>query len=111
MKVNMSEIERRVKAMVHAKLVKEGVITDDLLPGGNGKLAAYLNKVEKFVDKAIEEASTLADEGEEMLRTDFATNVSVGERNRMILSMVGFLRKMRNGLAAATIDIRKTLGE
>ena len=107
MKVNISEVERLVRKMVRDKLVKEGVITDDLLPGGNGKLAAYLEKTEKFIDKTIEEASALADEGEELLRTDFTMNVSVGERNRIILTVVGFMRKLRNGLATATVDMRK----
>jgi hypothetical protein len=110
MKVNLTKVEEVVKKIVRNKLVKEGVLTDDLLPGSNNKLAAYLEKSEKFIDKTIEEASELADEGQELMRTNFTLDVSVGERNRILLVMIGFLRKIRNGLAASMIDIRKTLG-
>ena len=110
MKVNITKVEQLVKEMVKNKLVKEGVITDDLLPGADGKLAAYLTKVEKFIDSTIEDASKIADEGEELMRADFTRNTSVGERNRMLLTTVGFLRKLRNGLATASVDLRKMLG-
>ena len=110
MKVNITKVESLVKEMVRNKLVKEGVLTKDLLPGGGGKLAAFLIKTESFIDRTIEEASDLADEGEELTRTDFTGNCSVGERNRILLTMVGFLRKVRNGLATSMVDIRKILG-
>ena len=115
MKVPLNKIDNLIKEMVNEKLnnknpLTEGVITDDLLPGSDGKLSAYLNKVEKFVDKVIEEASDLADEGEELTRANFTGNTSVGERNRILLTSIGFLRKLRNGLVMSTIDLRKMLG-
>lgn len=114
MKVNLVEVQKKIKELVRQKLVQEGVLTDDLIPGAGGKLAAYLDKTEKFIDKTIEEASALADEGEELLRSDFATkdsmSMNVNERNRILLTIVGFLRKVRNGLALTTVEIRKAIG-
>lgn len=115
MKVPVDAVNKLVEKMVSERLAKkenltEGVVTDDLLPGGEGKLSSYLSKVEKFIDKVIEEASDLADEGEELLKVNYTSNLSVGERNRMILTSVGFLRKLRNNLALSTIDLRKMLG-
>ena len=109
MKVPAKALESLVKKIVDEKMLNENLVAD-LVPGSDSKLSAYSDKVEKFLDKVIEEASDLADEGEELMTTNVTSDVSVGERNRMLLSFVGFLRKLRNGLATSTVDIRKMLG-
>ena len=109
MKVPVKALESLVKKIVDEKLLSENIATD-LIPGSEGKLAKYSEKVETFIDKVIKEASDLADEGEELMVSDLTKSTNVGERNRMLLTLVGFLRKLRNGLATSTIDIRKMLG-
>lgn len=106
----MNFVQQKVKEMVKQKFLEEGIISDDLIPGADGKLAKFAEKCEKFIDKTIKEAGELADEGEELMKVDLTQNTSVGERNRILLSLVGFMRKLRNGLAVSTTALRKTLG-
>jgi len=107
--IKLSQLKSFVRESVKRQLVEN--IASDLLPGSEGKLADYTMKVTKFLDSTLEEAGSLADEGEELMRADYTQkNPSVGERNRLLLVLIGYLRKLKFNLAASNLDLRKMMG-
>ena len=109
MKVTKSEIKAMIQEVLKAKLQEAGIV-DDLIPGSDGKLSAYMTKVTKFLDSTIEDAEKLALEGEEIMKVNVTQDNSVGERNRLLLLAIGFLRKVRFTLASNALDLRKAFG-
>lgn len=101
-------VNKSIEKRLNSKALNES-IEDELLPGDD-KIGDYMEKVEKFVDEFVERAEELAQEGEEMIKTDFAKNQHVAERNRMILTVIGFMRKHKFNIAALMLDLRKAFG-
>ena len=104
------EFRKIVRETVVHHLVKEGVITTDMLPGADGKLSGFAAKVDKFLENTAKEALELADEGDELRRTNFTGEVSVGERNRFLDTMTGKLRAIQKVFANTPLDIHNKLG-
>lgn len=109
MKIKVSQLKKLVKESVKKSLAEN--LATDLLPGSEGKLSAYATKVEKFLDETTKTAYDLAQEGEDLMRSDYTQkNPSVGERNRFLLTLIGYLRKLHNQLSTSSTDIRKLVG-
>ena len=105
-----SEIKKLVRQAIEKRLPKlDESIESELLPGDD-QVADYMGKVEKFIDEFAERAEELAVEGEEMLKTDFANKAAVAERNRMFLTIIGVMRKIKFNIGAMGLDLRKALG-
>ncbi len=110
MKLTVGQLKHTIRETVLREKLKENMATD-LLPGSEGKLAAYSKKVEDFLDGITTQAEELALEGEELMKADYTRqNPSVGERNRFFLQLIGYLRKLRSNVAMSMTDLRKMLG-
>lgn len=110
--ISGSELKEMIKVYIKEALVEHQAtlkenLANDVLPGANGELVAYTIKVEKFLDATIEEAEKLHEEGSELLAANVLRDPLVGERDRLILMIMGFLKKMKNGLSTSSVDLRK----
>lgn len=85
-------------------------IQSEILPGSDGDLGSFMKKIEDFIDETTEKAEELALEGEEMLKANLLKSGEVAERNRLILTSVGILRKLKFGIGSMMLDLRKSFG-
>jgi len=91
------------------KTLKEGLL-NQLVNPGSGELDKYLTKIDKLITETIESCDDLIKEGEEMTTEDILRLPQVGERNRLILEMVGMLRKLKNDLISVPSQTRQKMG-
>jgi vacuolar-type H+-ATPase subunit I/STV1 len=96
-------LEEKIKRIVKENFVKDAV------PGSDGKLGAYAAKVEKALDEIQEKLEDLAKEGEDLKETDLIKHAAVGQRNTIILTTIGVLRKLKELTINSTVDLRKKL--
>lgn len=90
-------------------VLKEGLLSSIINPG-HGELDKYLTKVDKVITDTIETCGELIEEGEELMEEDILRLPQVGERNRIILDMIGILRKLKNDLATMPNQTRQKMG-
>lgn len=91
-------MDKRVKATLK-RAIKEALDADSiLLSGGEGGLSEYNKKVEKFLNETFSTADELAEEGETLLRENYFHNTAATERRRIVLSLIGHLRSIRNAI-------------
>jgi hypothetical protein len=111
-KISMTEeeVKELLRPIIIKKLIQEGLITSDMLPGADGKLAEFAKKVDEFLEETAVKAFKLAEEGNKLRRTNFANSESVGERNRFLDTMTGKLMQIRNAIASTSLDIMQKLG-
>lgn len=91
------------------EVLKEGLLSKIVNPG-HGELDKYLSKVDKVITDTIETCTDLIEEGEEIMEEDILRLPQVGERNRLILDMIGILRKLKNDLATMPNQTRQKMG-
>jgi len=89
--------------------IHEGLMSDLLNPG-NGKLDKYTSKVDAFIDEAIETCDELVEEGNSMLEEDFYRLPQAGERSRLILEMIGLIKKFKCDLENIPWQLRQRMG-
>lgn len=89
--------------------LKEGLL-NQLVNPGSGELDKYLSKVDKLISETIDTCDELIEEGEEMTTEDVLRLPQVAERNRIILEMVGILRKLKNDLISMPSQTRQKIG-
>jgi hypothetical protein len=99
-----SEFRKELKA-----IFKEGLMSKLVNPG-NGELDKYVGKVDKFIDSAVDDCEKLIEEGGELMEEDAFRLPQVGERNRMILEMIGMLKKFKNDLISIPTQTRQKMG-
>jgi hypothetical protein len=99
-----SEFENEIK-----KMYKEGLLSTVVNPG-HGELDKYLSKVDKVITNTIKSCNDLIEEGEELMEEDILRLPQVGERNRMILEMIGILRKLKSHLVNIPTQTRQKMG-
>jgi len=90
-------------------VLKEGLLSKLVNPG-HGELDKYLTKVDSLLSETIEGCDELIKEGEEIMEEDILRLPQVGERNRLILEMIGILRKLKNDLATIPTQTRQKMG-
>ncbi len=106
-----SRAARAVRGLFKEDLasLNEGLMSDLLNPG-NGKLDKYTSKVDAFIDEAIETCDELVEEGNSMLEEDFYRLPQAGERSRLILEMIGLIKKFKCDLENIPWQLRQRMG-
>ena len=99
-----SEFKKELK-----QIFKEGLMSDIVNPG-NGKLDKFVKKVDKFIDESIEACDELVEEGKEMMEEDAFRLPQSGERNRLLLEMIGLLSKFKHSLIEIPTQTRQKMG-
>jgi len=89
--------------------IHEGLMSDLLSPG-NGQLDKYTSKVDAFIDEAIETCDELVEEGNSILEEDFYRLPQAGERSRLILEMIGLIKKFKCDLENIPWQLRQRMG-
>jgi hypothetical protein len=106
-----SRAARAIKGLFEEDLasLNEGLMSDLLNPG-NGKLDKYTSKVDAFIDEAIETCDELTEEGNSLLEEDFYRLPQAGERSRLILEMIGLIKKFKCDLENIPWQLRQRMG-
>lgn len=91
------------------KKLNEGLMSTLLSPGHN-QLDKYTSKVDAFIDDSIETCDKLIKESEDLLEEDFYRLPQAGERSRLILEMVGLLKKYKCDLENIPWQLRQRMG-
>lgn len=99
-----SEFKKQLK-----QIFKEGLMSDIVNPG-NGELDKFVKKVDKFIDDSIESCDELTKEGKEMMEEDILRLPQSGERNRLILELIGLLTKFKHSLVEIPTQTRQKMG-
>lgn len=89
--------------------IKEGLMSNLLNPG-HGGLDKYTTKVDLFIDESISTCDSLIQEAEAMLEEDFYRLPQAGERTRLILEMIGLLKKYKCDLENIPWQLRQRMG-
>jgi len=79
-------------------LIKEE-LKNAIVPDGK-KVVALQKDFDSFIEETIERAKKLADDGEEIIRTNVLTSPDIAARNEIVLTKVGMLRAIANNLAS-----------
>jgi hypothetical protein len=103
MKINKNDLKEMVRKAVVKKL-NEALEMSDVVPTD---IAPYAKKIDEFIKKTIKEARELHDEGDEMMRSNILSSYEVQERNRFILTRVGFLNTLISGLLGRLESMHK----
>ncbi|NBP14291.1 hypothetical protein EBU95_07805 [bacterium] len=108
-KEKFKESAKNIKRIFGQKNLNEGLMSDLLNPG-NGKLDKYTSKVDAFIDDAIETCDELVEEGNGLLEEDFYRLPQAGERSRLILEMIGLIKKFKYNLENIPWQLRQRMG-
>jgi len=93
------------------QVIKEELDIDAImLSGEDGGLKAYAKKVEEFLEEFHNKADALATEGEELVKENYLKVPAAEERKRTVLTLVGYMRQVRNVISSATLRIRFLIG-
>lgn len=112
MQYTTNQLKEMVRSLVKTQLMnesnKEGFLAN-VLPGKQGEAAPYVSKVTKFLEDTFEKAEELRQEGEEMIASDVREHPLVGERNRLLLTLMGFLKTFNTVIMPQYLMLRKSL--
>lgn len=103
-KITGKELQRLVRSLVTESM-------DQLLlsAGDDGKLRAYLKKVEDLMNDVHKKADELAEEGEALIVENYLSNPVAAERKRVVMTMIGYLRQVRNTMGDL-LKLKKMIG-
>lgn len=105
---NKTELKEEMKKVFKQNFLEENFV-NDAIPGSEKKLAEFAKKFENTLDEFSEKLSDLADEGEELVKGNLFKDQSVGQRNNILLTAIGILRKIKQNIQNSTVDIRRKL--
>lgn len=103
-KITGVELQKLVRS-----IVKESMDATMLTAGEDGKLRAYLKKVESLMNETFEKADKLAEEGEALIVENYLSNPTAAERKRVVMTMIGYLRQVRNNMGDI-LKLKKLVG-
>lgn len=112
MKITKEQLETMVKEAVQVKLQELSSLDKEVLPG-SGDMAKIAKDVDDFLMKMAEEAKELVVKIEEEMKVDSlgGDNPSlaprVGERNRMLQTRAGVLKKLAGVCVSAFEHLRR----
>lgn len=90
-------------------VISEGLMSNLLSPG-HGELDKFTSKVDTFIDDSIETIDDLLEESNSLLEEDFYRLPQAGERSRLILEMIGLLKKYKCDLENIPWQLRQRMG-
>jgi hypothetical protein len=89
--------------------LNEGLMSNLLNPG-HGELDKFTSKVDAFIDSSIESCNELIEESNTLLEEDFYRLPQAGERTRLLLELVGLLKKYKCDLENIPWQLRQRMG-
>ena len=89
-------MKSKIKKLIKQKISEQLDIDAIMLSGEDGKLKEYSTKVETLLKDIHERADKLAQEGEDLIRENYLRVPAAEERKRSVLTMVGYMRQVRN---------------
>ena len=109
MKITQEELKTMIREAIASRMTEQGnrkptvteasSIAKDVLPG-SGDMAKFAKQVDEFLQETAEKAKELCEKMEDEMKTDVlgGENPSlaprVGERNRMLSTRIGVLKKL-----------------
>jgi hypothetical protein len=94
---------------INNKSINEGLMSDLLNPG-HGELDKFTSKVDAFIDSSIETIDKLIKESNDLLEEDLYRLPQTGERSRLLLEMIGLLKKYKCDLENIPWQLRQRMG-
>ena len=93
------------------KVIKEQLDYSDIVPGADGKLVKFAEKVDKALEGMIEELDGLFEEGDELVKVDILggkdSSAKAGERNRFLTDRISAVKNLRSSIIALKEKLRR----
>lgn len=105
MKVTAEQLEEIIKESISASL-KEAAENGTEMTSAKD-MTAFMKSFDKLIEKSIEDARKLADEGEDLLKSNLLKSSEAEVRNEIIKNRVGMLRTMANNMSTVFERIRR----
>lgn len=106
--ITETELRKQIRQLV----LEEQLAYKDILPGAEGEMIKFAEKVDTLLEEMVDKIDKLYQQGTELVKPDITggtpqSSTVVGERNHYLLSRVGALKKIRNGLVATYEGLRR----
>lgn len=110
MKITEQELKNLVNEVVAKKIanIKEAAAGDPGTEAPSAKeVVSFMKEFDDFLTETVEKAHKLADKGETLIKENLLNTPETGTRNEVIITRVGMLRSMANGVSTFFERVRR----